>query len=491
MRASWRLKIFLAAVLAMTILAPTDVHAEVPYQGYTWNSLGQDVASINGYLYVDSIDVLGTEATGFKNPEDLYIHGDGTLYVVDTGNSRIVHLSRNGELLQIIGDADGAGKLQEPKGVFVAEDGTVYVADTKNQRIAIFDPSGKFEKELAKPSSPLLGAEFSYSPSKLIADKRGYLYVVSDGNSQGLMQIDPNGDFKGFYGANHIGFSWTRLLIKLVATKEQQSQLATVRPAEFSDVNHDEEGFMYTTTLGERYNQIKRLSPVGVDTLNSFSRRYGDRYADGPFEMASFVGIDVDRDGFMVALDLQTSKVFQYDKLGNLLFSFGGTGDQNGLFVTPSAVAHSSDGIIYVVDKGRNRIDRFRMTPFAELVRQASVLYVDGRYEEAESLWQDVLKLNANYDMAYLAIGKSLYKAEKYKEAMGYFKLARSKVDYSAAYREYRKIFVREHFSWFFMGSIGLFVGLRWGLPSLIKYLRQRRKAKAVRGQQAAEGEIG
>lgn len=489
MRAKLGMKI-LAAVLSIAIIAPATVNADAPYEGYTWNTLGQDVASINGYLYQDSIDILGTEAGGFKNPEDLFIHEDGTLYVVDTGNSRIVHLDRDGGFLKVIGDPQGAGKLQEPKGVFVAGDGSVYVADTKNQRIAVFDSGGRFVKELAKPSSPLLGAEFSYSPSKLIVDKRGYLYVVSDGNSQGLMQIDPNGDFKGFFGANHIGFSWTRLLIKLVATKEQKNQLATVRPAEFSDVNHDEEGFMYTATLGERINQIKRLSPVGVDTLNGIARRYGDRYADGPFQMASFVGIDVDREGFITALDLQTSKVFQYDKLGNLLFSFGGNGDQNGLFVTPAAVSHSSDGMIYVVDKGRNRIDRFRKTPFAELVHQASVLYVDGRYEEAENLWQEVIKLNANYDMAYLAIGKSLYKAEKYKEAMGYFKLARSKADYSAAYREYRKIFVREHFNWFFAGAILLFIGLRWGLPSLFKLIKRRRKNGLDR-EQVLEGEIG
>lgn len=317
------------------------------------------------------------------------------------------------------------------------------------------------------------------------------MYVVSDGNTQGLMQIDSTGKFKGFYGANHVGFSWSRLLIRLVATKEQQSQLAAVRPSEFSNVDIDEEGFIYSTTLGEENNQIKRLSPVGVDTLNTGNRRYGDFYTDGPFSMASFIGISVDRNGFITALDLQTGKIFQYDKLGNLLFSFGGIGEQNGLFVTPSAVDQTSDGLLYVIDKGRGRIDRFRATPFAELVHEASLLYVDGKYEEAQALWQEVLRLNANYEMAYQAIGKALYKAENYQEAMDYFKLSNSRADYSSAFREYRKVFIREHFTWFFSGTIALLLLLYWGMPKVYRrFLAWLYGQKAAVKAAAAKGEL-
>ncbi|MBY3624851.1 hypothetical protein HGO21_35740 [Acinetobacter sp. CUI P1] len=482
--------LLMTLTLPVLLLPGQALAGEAPYEGYTWNHSGNEVRSINGYLYDSSIDPTGSDTGSFKNPESLFISDDDSIYVVDTGNSRIVHMDKDGRLLNLIGDTEGSGKLQEPKGIFVKDDGTVYVADTKNARIAIFDKNGKFVKEFLKPDSPLLGANFSYSPSKLVVDKRDYMYVVSDGNTQGLLQIDSGGKFKGFYGANHVGFSWTRLLIKLVATKEQQNQLATVKPSEFSNVDLDEEGFIYSTTLGEEYNQIKRLSPVGVDTLNIGQRWYGDYYSDGPFSMASFMGISIDENGFITALDLQSSKVFQYDKLGNLLFSFGGIGDQNGLFVTPSAVDQTSDGMIYVVDKGRGRIDRFRTTPFADLVHKASLLYVDGSYDDAQSLWQEVLRLNANYDMAYQAIGKALYKAEQYKESMSYFKLSNSKADYSSAFREYRKLYIREHFTYFFAGGIGLFLLLFWSAPRLYR----RFHSWLYKGNQAvldpAKGEI-
>lgn len=472
------------ALLMLVTALPVQTFAASPYEGYTRNKLGQDVHSINGYMYESSIDGYNLSSGPFSSPEDIFLADDGTIYIVDTGNSRVVHLDGKHEVLNIIGDEEGDGKLNEPKGVYVKQDGTIYVADTKNQRIAIFDKNGKFQKQFGKPESPLLGATFSYSPSKLLVDKRNYMFVVSDGNTQGLIQIDPNGQFKGFYGANHVGFSWSRLFVKLVATEEQKAKLSVVKPLEFSNAVQDEEGFVYTSTLGTEMNQLKRLSPVGVDTLNIVPKRYGGRFDAGPFEVPSFLDLAVDKDGVITALDLQSSKVYQYDKLGNFLFVFGGLGDQNGLFITPSSLDQSADGTVYVVDKGRNRIDLFRTTPFADLVHDASRLFVDGRYKESEGMWNEVLHLNANFDLAYLAIGKSLYKAENYQGAMEYFELARSRYDYSVAFKEYRKEYIREHFAWICLAIIVLIVLLRYIIPFVWRrasaMLKDRKSAKVV-----------
>ncbi|WP_274362000.1 SMP-30/gluconolactonase/LRE family protein [Paenibacillus thermotolerans] len=480
----------LAALLAL--LAPAQAWAETPYEGYTWNNQGEAVHSVNGYMYVDSIEGTDLPTGAFNNPEDIFIASDETLYIADTGNSRVIHMDANTrQVIKVIGTEEGPGMLSEPKGVYVKNDGTIYVADTKNHRVAVFDSDGKFTKQFTVPKSALLGPNFAYSPSKIILDKRDYMFVISDGNTQGLMQIDQKGEFKGFYGANHVGFSWKRLFIKLVATKEQKQRLSTVKPLAFSNVDQDRSGFIYTTTFGEPFNQVKRLSPVGVDTLNPSPKRYGDRFDVGPFMTAQFADITVSGDGLISALDLQTSKVFQYDKLGNLLFAFGGTGDQNGLFVTPSSVDQTSDGTIYVADKGRNRIDRFRTTPFADLVHEASRYYVDGRYQEAESLWLRILELNANYDMAYFAIGKSLYKSERYKEAMEYFQLAHAKGDYSAAFREYRKEFTREHFTEIAAGIVLLILLLRYAVPNVFRAARKGwRKPGIVKAPEVGEGDV-
>ncbi|WP_211749369.1 hypothetical protein [Paenibacillus sp. Marseille-Q4541] len=466
-----------AVLLCFVLCAPSFSYADAPYDGYTENTHGDRVHSINGYLYDRSIEGVELESGPLNAPEDIFVGTDDSLYIVDTGNSRIVHLSEDGKLKQVMGVEEGKGKLNEPKGVFVTEDGTIYVADTKNQRIVVFNAEGTYLREFAKPESPLLGAGFSYSPSKLLVDKRGYMFVVSDGNTQGLIQIDPNGQFRGFYGANHIGFSWSRLFIRMLATDEQKAKLATTKPLEFSNAVQDKEGFIYTTTLGTVTNQIKRLSPVGVDTLGSGAKVYGDPSFQKGDSIPAFIDITVDQNGVMTALDLLNSKIYQYDKLGTLLFVFGGLGEQNGLFVTPSSIAQSSKGTIYVVDKGRNRVDLFRTTPFADTVHAASKLYVDGRYEEAEGLWQQVLQQNGNFDLAYFAIGKSLYKAQRYKDAMSYFKLAGARGEYSDAFHEYRKEWIREYFAWISGGVIVLLLILRYLAPRLIRGILRKVRA--------------
>ncbi|GIP43346.1 hypothetical protein J45TS6_18050 [Paenibacillus sp. J45TS6] len=458
--------LLIAVLFASVTVEPAFSYADAPYHGYTENTHGDRVHSINGYFYERSIEGVELESGPLNAPEDIFVGSDDSLYIVDTGNSRILHLTEDGKLIKVMGAEEGKGKLNEPKGVFVTGDGTVYAADTKNQRIVIYSADGTYQKEFAKPESPLLGASFSYSPSKLLVDKRGYMFVVSDGNTQGLIQIDPNGQFRGFYGANHIGFSWSRLFVRMLATDEQKAKLATTKPLEFSNAVQDKEGFIYTTTLGTETNQVKRLSPVGVDTLNPGVKVYGDQSFDS---IPAFIDITVDENGVMTALDLMNSKVYQYDKLGTLLFVFGGLGEQNGLFVTPSSIAQSSKGTIYVVDKGRNRVDLFRTTPFADTVHEASKLYVDGRYEEAEGLWQQVLQQNGNFDLAYFAIGKSLYKAQRYQEAMSYFKLAGARGEYSDAFYEYRKEWIREYFAWISGGIIVLFLFLRYLLPRMMR----------------------
>jgi len=472
-----------AIVLAIVLLAagllhPAASRAGSPYEGYIYNANGSSVHSINGYLYERSLSGFGQPEGAYRTPQDLFITQDDALYLADTGNNRILVLTPEGDVVRSIGDPEGKGKLNGPKGVFVTGDGLVYVADTGNKRIAVFDAQGRFQRELAEPSSPLLGPGFKYAPAKLVVDKRGYIYLQSEGLIDGLMQLDPGGAFKGFFGANHVPFSFKRLIVKLIATREQQEQMQSLRPAEFSNVFQDGEGFLYTTTLGVQSNQVKRLSASGVDTLNRGSNRYGD-YFTGLLQYQVFVDVAVDGRGFITALDAMTGKFYEYDKLGNLLFISGGLGSQNGLFVSPSSVGYDSRGRIYVVDSGRNRIDRFYATPFAGLVHEASTLYAEGRYEEAAGPWKNVLEMNSNYEMAYTAIGTALYKAERYKEAMAYFKLGRNEGQYSEAFREYRKIMLREYFDLIVAGLL-----TAWLTAKLLPRLRRRRSA---RGRQEGE----
>jgi tetratricopeptide (TPR) repeat protein len=482
---------WVTAVTLMVIMfmVPTQAMAEGSHQGYIYDSLNNTPLSINGYLYRDSIDGHELPTGPFKKPEDIYVADNDTFYIVDGGNNRVIHMDQSKQILRIYGDKEGKGKLNGPKGVFVTNQGLVYVADTKNRRIVVYEQNGGFLKEFAAPQSPLLGKDFIYSPARLVVDKRNYMFVVSEGAYQGLMQIDPNGDFKGFFGANHIGFSLERLIVNFLATQEQKDQMAKAKPPEFSNLVQDQKGFIYTTTFGISYNQIKRLSAVGVDTLNPGGARnmYGDLYMprqNWQRLFPSFVDVTVSDQGIITALDQITGKVFQYDKLGHLLFIFGGLGNQNGLFTTPASIDQTSDGTIYVVDRNRGRIDRFRTTPFSDKVHEATALYVEGRYEEARKPWQEVLDMNSNYDMAYRAIGKALLKADRYYEAMKYFEIAKARDDYAEAFEEYRKEYMREHFSAIVAGVFVFYLLIKFSF----RWYRKRYKVKKQDPYSLAKG---
>ncbi|MBD3919575.1 hypothetical protein H8B09_12495 [Paenibacillus sp. PR3] len=468
----------LLLVCAMALVLPAAAYAKSPYTGYIYNSQDDDKPALNGYLYADSFDGYDMTSGSFKSPEDLFVTPDDTLYVVDSGNNRVVHMDPDtGAVLTIYGDKEGKGALNGPKGLFVAKDNSVYVADTGNKRIVVYKPEGTFDREFGLPQSELIGSDFNYSPAKLVVDKRGYMFVSSEGSSLGLMQIRPDGSFAGFYGANHVPFSMTRVFVKLIASKEQRDQLASARPPEFSNLFQDNEGFIYTTSLGIRFDQVKRLSAVGVDTLNSGTHRYGDYWmkeVDGEVEHETIVDVSVSKDGFITALDQTNGELYQYDKLGKLLFIFGGRGNQNGLFKTATSVAETSDGAIYVADRERSRIDRFYPTPFADKVHEASILYVDGKYNEAMKPWQEVLQMDSTYDMAYTAIGKAYYRQHKYKEAMTYFKLGLNRGGYSDAMFEYRKVYIKAHFGTIMTIVIICFILLQ----VLLRYMRKRKIAK-------------
>jgi DNA-binding beta-propeller fold protein YncE len=468
----------LLLVCAMSLALPAAVYAKSPYTGYIYNTQKYDKPSLNGYLYADSFDGYDMTSGSFKSPEDLFVTSDDMLYVVDSGNNRVVHMDPDTDaVLTIYGDKEGKGALNGPKGVFVTKDNSVYVADTGNKRIVVYKPDGTFDREYGLPKSELIGSDFNYSPAKLVVDKRGYMFVSSEGSSLGLMQIRPDGSFAGFYGVNHVPFSMTRVFVKLIASKAQRDQLALARPPEFSNLYQDNEGFIYTTSLGIRFNQVKRLSAVGVDTLNLSNNRYGDYFMksiNGEPEHDTIVDVSVSKAGFITALDQTNGELFQYDKLGNLLFIFGGRGNQNGLFKTATSVAETSDGAIYVADRERSRIDRFYPTPFAEKVHEASTLYVDGKYKEAMKPWQEVLQLDSTYDLAYTAIGKAYYRQHEYKEAMKYFKLGLNRSGYSDAMFEYRKIYIKAHFGTIMTIVIIFFILLQ----VLLHYLRKRKIAR-------------
>ena len=94
---------------------------------------------------------------------------------------------------------------------------------------------------------------------------------------------------------------------------------------------------------------------------------------------------------------------------------------------------------LLVLDSTLGTITQFTLTDYGKYINQGLSEYKRGDYDASAATWQKVLKLNGNYDQAYIGIGRSLLRQESYKKAMDYFELKLDSTNYSKAYKLYRK----------------------------------------------------
>jgi sugar lactone lactonase YvrE len=91
----------------------------------------------------------------FNEPNAVGFAPNGDIYVSDGyQNSRVVHFTKDGKFVRIIGGRKGSapGELQVPHGVAVDPQGRVIVGDSDNKRLSVFDKDGRFVKVIAAPS---------------------------------------------------------------------------------------------------------------------------------------------------------------------------------------------------------------------------------------------------------------------------------------------------------------------------------------------------
>lgn len=469
----------LVSVLLLACLCSRPAEA-APYDGYTYSYWGEAVKSPIAYLPSRAITGLEAGTGAWTAPGDLFISPEGLLYVLDSGNGRIVVLDQQWNTVRTIEGFRNEGKddrFNNPEGLFVTAEGRIYVADTENRRLVELDAAGRFIREIGAPKADVIGEAFEYFPRKVIVDKAGRIYVVGRGVYEGLIEFDSDGQFTGFMGTNRVQFDPVDLFWKSVSTKEQREKMVQFIPLEFNNADVDEDGFIYTTTVDKKtFSPVKRLNPSGIDVLrvNGEIAPIGDL----SMERSAFIDIDVAQSGVYRTLDATRGRIFTYNEDGNLLYVIGQLGSQLGTFKNPAAV-ESYGNSIYVLDRDLGRITEFKVTRFGSMVNEANQLYSSGKHNEAARLWREVLKLDANYEMAYVGIGKSLLRQGEYREAMTYLKLGNDREYYSKALGKYRREYMREHFSVYMTGLIVLLLGGAAAVR-LVKRPRQKGVAQDV-----------
>jgi tetratricopeptide (TPR) repeat protein len=171
--------------------------------------------------------------------------------------------------------------------------------------------------------------------------------------------------------------------------------------------------------------------------------------AGGVSGSSRLIDITVLDNDIYYAIDRTRGRIFGYDDQGNLLYAFGSIGNKLGYLQFPTAIDHMDNDLI-VLDSRNIGITFFTPTEYGKLINDAIMAYSVGQYELSADYWREVLRLNGNYDMAYVGIGRALLRQEKYKEAMEYFEFALDDINYSKAFQLYRKEWIEDNIIWIF-----------------------------------------
>ncbi|GFH93556.1 hypothetical protein IMSAGC003_00082 [Lachnospiraceae bacterium] len=407
--------ICLLILLAVLLPPGMELHAQAPYQTWTQGPNGWLVHTQDAYEPGKLLN------PGLKSPEDLFVY-DERLYVADTGNARILVMEGREVVQEITSEY-----LEAPSGLAVTDE-YIYAADREARKILVFNHDGSLYTQIGKPQEKIFGENTSFLPVKIGVDKRGNLYVVSEGSTSGVMQLSIEGGFLGYFGSNRTNTSLMMVLQRTFFTQEQLDKLFKNIPSSVANIAVDELGLMYTVTqgqnAGEQGQSIRKLSIAGADLI---SPGYYSR---------SFVDVAVDRNMNIYTVD-SFGTIYEYDSYGNIIFAFGYVDTEMqriGLVSSAAAIDVSEKGILYVLDKGKGIIQEYEPTDFAEKVHRGLSDYMNGKYAEAEENWKEINRTNTAFLFSYEALAKASFKRQDYTEAMDLYRVAGNVSGYSQAY---------------------------------------------------------
>jgi uncharacterized protein (TIGR03663 family) len=287
-------------------------------------------------VQVQAVQTIGVPGSGngqFSDPKDLAVDGQGQIYVLDTGNSRVQVFGADGQFLRTWG-SQGAGpsQFQEPWGIAVDQAGDVYVADTWNHRIQKFDSQGQFVTAWGTfgDSGGVLGApDVFYGPRDVAVDGEGNVLVSDTGNKR-IAKFTPDGQFITQWGGAGSLAGQFREPCGLAIDADDNVYVADVWNQRVQKFDRD-------------LAPVAQWSVVGWESELPVNKPY----------------MAVDGQGNVYVTEPDYHRVVKFDGTGKVLAVWGVYGSDAGSFNTPSGIAVDDAGNVYVVDSGNNRVCEF------------------------------------------------------------------------------------------------------------------------------------
>jgi tripartite motif-containing protein 71 len=326
---------------------------------------------------------------------------------------------------------EGAGQLRLPGNLEVAPDGTVYVADYSNNRIVVFSATGAFLRAFGKEVNPdgsdvcttacragskdeelKKSAGAMNNPEDVALGPEGNLFVVDVRNNR-IDVFTTAGAFVRAFGADVEAGPGTGG----VCTTATGCELGAPTPAAGgmsgpTGVALDAGGNVYVADYGN--NRVDVFSTAGA-FLYAFGRNVGGPGQESPElctteclagegsgaagDMLNPWNLTIGPDGTLYVTEYSNSRVDAFTVEGEFLYAFGkevnpaggdlctaASGCQEGLISAaagglggPTAISTDPTGTVYVASQENNRVDVFNAG--GAFLRAFGLGVIDGKAE--------------------------------------------------------------------------------------------------------------
>lgn len=492
-------------ILVLVTLFGFSANAASSYKSYVYDNNGKDYEAPDSFYFDKQYDLVNMKDSngkkvGMLTPNDICVKND-LIYI--SGNDEnelgmVLVLNKDYTFNSVIKGFKHTIKLEDGTtktfndrfgsitSTFIDKDGNLFICDLNgatpdNSDISVKEDihddgsSGRviklnpnFEQQLVISGikSEILPNDFSFQPKKIVVDNYGRIFVLSQGFTMGIMELDSDGGFVQCIGAPAVTYNPIELLWRAISTEAQRSSMEDFVPTEYSGIEIDDEGFIFVTnstfakSTYSDINCVSRLNAKGTDVLRTAGDNlpYGDTDAswrstlEGPSKLVDIKSLDY---GNYAVLDSLRGKVFFYNVDGVNLFEFGTVADDpdddhvtyiEGNLDVPVAIEWLNNQCL-VLDSELHCINTYSMTSYAEKIIEASKLHEEDKYDEEMTIWNEVLTLNNNSVAAKQNIAKVYYRDGDWQIAMKYFKEIKDQENYSKAYKYQRQEYINNYFT--------------------------------------------